>query len=497
MSGVPKLLSVPRNEYEDVLGQRLPLNTRDPVTIDLSGFSPEISDVVGQDYIYDRLILFDTEQLLAEPTGTSSAREQVRQDLADDAAFHELVEEYGPIGLTYDVDVEDGLSLEVRYDPEYSSTRFAEASELYRGVTSLDAERLQDEEHVAALAEMGEADTSFLEDMFQDPVTTIATDYVARSANGVDTHLFETDDVYAVVVGSADKPFPETDGYWNEQSITNLLEHLQKQELIEPRPSFIRDHMNGLARKTLFKLSKTANDRDDYPEHVARLEQYRQLEDDIPDEYHALQDLLEEDDVSVETDADWVKVRYLHGNRFAGLLDSMHGAHDSPHPVRAWKHSPHQITAAELEAAYDEWGMGYSSAESHVPDGGYGAETIQEFLDETDISGDDGYFLSALINNMEDDEIVLDDMEGVNRIGAYLQDKHIIVESDVGEWPARNMQSGTLEIKGKVDRGGLISPNGGTVYLHRGGRVYHNHDATVYKRIPLTGHVGAPVWRRS
>ncbi|RKY64055.1 MAG: hypothetical protein DRQ08_08450, partial [Candidatus Latescibacterota bacterium] len=104
----------------------------------------------------------------------------------------------------------------------------------------------------------------------------------------------------------------------------------------------------------------------------------------------------------------------------------------------------------------------YALAEEWTRGIDYDVEDIEEFCFELDrirkapyrIAGPGGLYLSALCNNVKDEEVVLriGDMEGrIHLLGYRLpKGKRLIVEGDLGDFAGIGLEGGELIVRGKV-----------------------------------------------
>ena len=86
-------------------------------------------------------------------------------------------------------------------------------------------------------------------------------------------------------------------------------------------------------------------------------------------------------------------------------------------------------------------------------------DRINEFADDEEINRPiwSGVFISAMINELYENEEIHLSSDNLNYLGCYNKNKKIIVEGDCGKWTGSNMKGGEIIVKG--DCGYLIGSN--------------------------------------
>lgn len=494
---VEKVESVPLEAYEEVLGRELSLDNRhETLPIDDTGYSFRAGNELGEDYLGDSIVIFDEEQLDGHDTDSYEVPEFILGALKDHEPFLELLDEYGPIGVTYDIgllsDYRNGIFwVRTRYDPEHSSQAFREEYELRENLTWMNEDDLKDKEYIESLVDAsdGEADTE--KNVFRLPThnSPFARSPSELKINGRDhtTFLFHTEKsrAYTVSIGTQDNPLEdETGGHWQEQTPTRLMEYLLENERITIDEVAILEEKNELAEDTLREFMTACSGRGEAYNHLATLNNL--MEEDLgeytPSEFNALDALRWEQDVSLERAGDWAKLDAITGNTpfYQDLIGALEQAHEDG-TYSIWKHSKYEVSPDEIEDAYNSWNSGRPYSSPNIPFGGYGAETLQEFCETHNLGEFGGRFLSPLINNMLDEKIMLDDMSGVDFIGLRLSDKHVVINGDAGDWVGKEMRNGTIEVRGDAGRMVGTGATGGEIYLHGSGRPFESN-ADIYKK---------------
>lgn len=162
-----------------------------------------------------------------------------------------------------------------------------------------------------------------------------------------------------------------------------------------------------------------------------------------------------------------------------------------------------------IRQAYEVWGSpkvaeaDFGKLEETVAGVEYDADDIYEFCREEELEyASDGWFVSALINRVDEEEIVLPDMTGVECLGKENM-KMITVEGDVGRWVGNCMKDGTIVVEGDAGREftpGIVSRagenmEGGEIYVHgyaesgkrEGGEVYRRNEDGEFEPLEWEG----------
>lgn len=499
-------LPVDRDVYEEALGRSIPIE-QDRVTVDDTGYSRTVGNVLGPDYLDNTLIIFNKSQLQRTTYDTYRVDEIVLEMVDRYEAVEGFLDDYGPIGVTYDIRMltefasMDEFLVQARYDPDHSSDAFSREWELQYDLGTLNQDDLRDADRIASLLDRAESSEEELAREVWWPVWERMADTLLIPGHDSSTFLFHTDAPYAIVFGSEENPFSDrTDGYWKEQTGTDLVEHLQEQELVEIDETEALRVMDQMAGHSLDSIEQEyARDNTRYG-NLQRLLTVFSLdpEDHVTPEFHALAEMMAENDVSLETRADEAKLRAITSQDpfYRNLLHTLAATKDRDH---IWRHGRYEADIDDLKMAYFDWRERRKHGVDRIPEG-YGAETVQEFCDEVPLRGRDGIFLSALINEMVEDEIVLGDMSGVRFIGSRLSDKHVTIDGNAGEWLGAYLEGGVIEVLGDATRMVGTNSTGGEIYLHGGGRPYYDDSqvgATVYRKKKLRSLVSRDDrWKR-
>jgi hypothetical protein len=475
---------IPVDTYEDVLDTDLPLS-QETVPINRRGYAEDVADVLGPDYLGEHAIVFTPDQLAVN--GQVSAFPTSALDaLADTEPIQYAVDRYGPVGLSYDTGIDDDITVTVRYAPEYSSNTFVEAKCVVDHVNSLDMDDAMDADYVntlsAAAAAVDPDDTG----LFQDPIMEIRADRITIERDDRVVALYDLDEIYGVTIGADARPL-DVDGFWQEAEVEDWLSAMQDADRLERHERELAVHTNLLAKTTMQQLQRTYFDPDTLAGQAEALEELRtSIDDAVPDTFDTLQELRTADDLSIDSSADWKKAAFL-STPYDILPDTVVDAREQGKPVTVWRYEDYDTTADQLADAYYDWkrdGLTHRP-ERHVPLGTYGAETVNTFCDQTDLGEKDGIFLTALINNMVDNEIVLDDMSDVEHVGYELAGKQVQVDGGTGSFLGKNMRSGRIEVMGRADPliGG--SSSGGEIWLHTRADIHYQTDgigADIYRK---------------
>jgi hypothetical protein len=150
-----------------------------------------------------------------------------------------------------------------------------------------------------------------------------------------------------------------------------------------------------------------------------------------------------------------------------------------------------------MQQAYETWGQpkvvdaDFEELERLVADVEYDSEDIYGFCERADLEyANDGWFVSALVNQADEEEITLPDMTGVESLGRSNR-KTIVIEGNVGRWVGNRMEEGTIVVQGYAGREfspGIVSRAGEHM---KGGEIYVEGFAESGKR------EGGAVYRRT
>ncbi|HIE03446.1 MAG TPA: hypothetical protein EYP61_01665 [Candidatus Latescibacteria bacterium] len=149
----------------------------------------------------------------------------------------------------------------------------------------------------------------------------------------------------------------------------------------------------------------------------------------------------------------------------------------------------------------------YALAEEWTRGIDYDVEDIEEFCFELDrirkapykIAGPGGLYLSALCNNVKENELVLriGDMEGrIHLLGYRLpKGKRLIVEGDLGDFAGIGLEGGELIVRGKVGNATGAGMKAGRILVegdagHRTGEWMMGGEIRVEGTIASIGQVG-------
>lgn len=507
--GRSALVNVSLDTYEDALDRDIPIDTQDSVVVDHRGYSDRVAEELGADYLDGRSLVFHDEQIDGFSPDSVLFPDPLMYRIAEKERFRDMVDRYGPVALTYDLDLSEDITMTADYDLSCSSSAFETATEIHEELSDLDADALNDVEYTESLVQTvqdGVGPVNLEETMFSEPVASVSTDRLILSGGDHTTYLFTTDanDLYAVAVGTDDNPLRDwVNGYWTENTLTAAMESLYESGDVSPVGWKANTLKETIADATLDRVLDICDVRDSRRYGSAMtLDNLLNitLEETVPDAYHALDELEAADDVSMDTDAELIKVAAIDGQTpfFSQMMSSLRDAYTEDASITAWRHGMYEYDENDLKQAYREWSYSHyaHTAEKYVPDGRYSADAITRFCENTALSDDDGAFLTALINDMADDEIVLESMSQVNQIGREMTGKTVIVDGDVGDWIGYEMRDGVLEIKGNAGKYVGTMSQDGEIYLHGEGEVYEA-DADVYKKQRFRSLVtGRDMWTK-
>lgn len=497
-------VTVAREAYEQAIGRSLDTDSEELV-IDERGYAEEVADVLGEDYLENRVLLFSSEQL--DISGDETVSETLTRKAGENELFRELVQEYGPVALAYDIDVGKELAVNARIDPSCSSQTVADLDSLSRSLSDMRPRELKNYDHVSNLVDAAGSVKEALPyvELFDQPVVTVSSDQAKLQEDGYAAFLFQTGDVYAVTVGTAEEPV-QTEGYWQQTEITTVMEELQEHERIQVDEVAGVIKLELMAEPIIRALEEEYMDEDGVLQHAKQLVNLRSMdvEEKVPEEFDALVSLLGEEDISMDTAAEREKLGAVDGtDAFTeDLIDSMQEAYRAEEPMQAWRHGVYEMGPEDLVEAYNTWQESRfrHSYRQFIPDKSYGADAVTEFCEDVDLAGErDGKFLTNLVAGMADEEVVVGDLSDVDYFGYFLEDKHVIIEGNTGDYLGAFLDNGaTIEVKGETGRRLGIGSKGGEIYLHAGSQEISDVGATVYvKRNGLTDWLfGKDKWTR-
>lgn len=127
--------------------------------------------------------------------------------------------------------------------------------------------------------------------------------------------------------------------------------------------------------------------------------------------------------------------------------------------------------AREIASAYrgmwaHEWAV-YDAAADIAASLDTSPPAIEQFCEDADLSGDDGLFVSALINEDDGDRYALPDMDGVDHVGLR-NESHVRIHGRTGDLAGEEMAGGHLHVAGDTGERTGAGMDGGTIRVDGG-----------------------------
>lgn len=310
------LHTVDAAQYEEALGAEVPVDA-DRVAVDRRGYAPRVAEENGEDYMLNQVFIFGPEQVDAPVV-----REEYSfmDDLLDAVYGNEEIVQYAeseePLMLDVEVTTEDdafyGRALLEDTDVREAIDHAEQVREKLRTVTE---DELMDEERIRELyAEAREVyerfggirDIEFSEEMGRVEVDAFRFDWA--DGTGFAFHDAST------ITYDGDRPdhdsFPVLNvrqrRYTLPDGVGTVLEKLHAQGRVGIDKDGIMERRDEVAAEALDELGVDVE--------VGKLAFYQAMEeheDGMPEEYHILRYLGRDQDFSVETAKDAVKLDYV------------------------------------------------------------------------------------------------------------------------------------------------------------------------------------------
>ncbi|MDY6778533.1 MAG: hypothetical protein SVU32_07750 [Candidatus Nanohaloarchaea archaeon] len=479
--------TVPRHKYEQVLDTDLPDRLDDTVQIDRRGYSPEVAEELGSDYLEGGISIVSEKQLDAECLSQGySTTDQLMDGIEETDNLLDYVETIGP--ATFDIDVTPeagGYAFELALDPRRSATGTEEAFRLADDVERMDYTDLQEEGRSQELLQQhDQVDTErALPGTPGEPPSLTVEGFTVQQDDTTAVFLYKDGD--HVLLQYADDPLLDAAGMnpadWVQEEDVDILGTAHTSGFLSIDDEHLDERLEDRSEAFLDTFRKQTEDQEAY----RTLEEMYALDESIPDEWKALRVLKEERDLKLETDADLVKASCLEGNDKIGriLINMLAGA-ETQDRVETRVFTGEGRSVEELTAAYRQWKhrhhVGFrddrakKTANEILEDRPYNADSIEQFCRNRSFEEDDGYFITAMAEQAPEDEVWLPEMEAVDMVGYMQESSRIVVNGDVGDWPAMKMTGGELVILGDTNggRGAWVGDDmeGGTAYIQGNGR---------------------------
>lgn len=488
------LHAVSTTVYDDQIDDPVEM-TGDTILVDRRGYAPEIAEQLGQDYLSDSILIFDSEQLESHVLSPEfdgsygllkSVDEEILQRSAPDGADYPF-----RLDLTRELDLREGYD---RLDPAFRISavwpedQFTEeykANELKEEINSLDMDQLSDRDQVESLVSASrhaELDRSDIPSLILNRTGT--RDRFRYRDSGTTGYVMNPEQPLLFTINGDTTPFEAYDaGDWATLDLSEGLEELLGRRLLTDNNTL---HAQRRELSYVF-IEQFQQDIDsEYPgrEHaVTRLEEYRDIEDYLPEELLALEELAEDGTLRSDTELLREQLRHMYGIDafYETLLADIQDALDADTPVAARRLHGLDHCIGDIQQAYWDWSGSEHIAERAAKDLEYNAEAVTRFCRNTSLERHDGLFVSALINELEADHVELPDMTDVQYLGWKNDGTRITINGDTGRYLAKEMTDGRIDIHGTARSRIGIEMTGGEVYLHdSSSRTYNSCKGDVY-----------------
>ncbi|MDY6778740.1 MAG: hypothetical protein SVU32_08810, partial [Candidatus Nanohaloarchaea archaeon] len=410
--------------------------------------------------------LFSSAQAHLQPEHPDSYTDFLAEVFEESRELQRLVEEAGPLRLDFEYG-RTPESFEVR--TEIGTLQDADVEEAYNAIGEaldldvVDLKQGEDLSETTASVAAGDTDVDVLaagQELFRTEEKAIR--YQRGDTTG---YLFNPEEPLLVTIGEDDLLFGERKD-WMQDDLDTVIEEFNSGRydgLLLVDQEELRREINKRSEQ-FFRSFVEENVVDDgeYSGYET-LKNFEVIDAKIPSGLEALRALEEHHDFGIESSVDREKLRYLIGSggekvaetfmqRFA---DDIGEAAASGTDISVRRLQGLEESIGDIERKYLDW-MGeyrsYSDAEDVVDDLAYNREALERFCREYQerLEGDDGYFVSALINNLDAEDIELPDMHAVDYIGYRNEGTDIDIDGDAGNKLGYEMKEGRIEVHGSL-----------------------------------------------
>lgn len=247
------------------------------------------------------------------------------------------------------------------------------------------------------------------------------------------------------------------------------------------------------SHEILYEIEERIEDMDAY----ASMDTVYGTATNLPEEWHRLREVYEDDDLRVSDEHDLVKTTVLEPEDQIGELAlSVLDLEQDPEGLRLSKYRKEADTIEQIGEAYRDWkqSLSFERAGHHddtakeralefASDLAYNEESIRAFCENADLSENDGYFITALAEHTPAEEVTVPDMDGVGYLGYRQASTRIIIEGDTGDWLGSYMEGGEIVVKGSTEGNITYEMDGGSIYI-QDGDVDTRRFSNVYESLP-------------
>lgn len=499
------VIDVPANMFEDVTG-----NTTVDDSVQVDALGRPINPPFREHHDTDTLTLYRPEQLDLLPPDRISYADDLITDIRSNDPFMSFLSEHAPVQLTQVIDYDpDGFTVRAMLESTPAQDHH-DIQDTYRQVEHLGRDALRSEDTIEELVES----LHHYEEALTDGVVeagSVTGNHLTYDLDTTTGYLLTPEHPLLVMIGAEQTPWDRDPDQWGEESLGHVLDtfygtasedrvgdhlHITDQ---------VYDAIDERSRDFLWDfVDDSIVDSDNAPHpHYETLENFEDITEHVPDELRALRDLAENEDLSITTAADEIKVQYVNGTGSAlheHLIADIQNAMRTGKDVSLYRHRGLDTCIGDIQEQFQAYTEGGSVSRYVDDDLYYNAEALYRFCEETELRRDDGRFVSALINNLDADTVRLPDMAGVDYLGEDNDGKHITIEGDAGDNLGAGMTDGRIDVHGSLQfwytplyadsdryeelRDAAVSDdiNGGEIYIH--GDCYTNgsrsSDAEVY-----------------
>lgn len=359
-----------------------------------------------------------------------------------------------------------------------------------------------------------------------DEVMTVETPALRYRRDDVRGYLLNPEEPLLITIGGHKLPFGSEED-WGDDDLATVLDEfnsaLYDGVLLKERDE-IRDEIDRRSKRFVEDYLMEHYDQGGPHSFYRTLEDLEQIEEAVPGELQALRDFIEDNDFSMDTDDDRIKLEYLWGGGgreisdgyMQKLADDLARASRQDEEINIRRLKGLETFIGDINRVYREWKKEWSESGFYSPaervvkehDLSYSVDAIEQFAEEEDLANNAGYFLSALINNINADRVELPDMKNVDGIGVYNAGTEIIIDGDAGGALGKKMRSGRIEVDGSLKRERSLGDgeswydtgwagkdmSGGEIYIKGSYKLYSSAEGDVYEwNSPLFGEEG---WKK-
>jgi hypothetical protein len=357
----------------------------------------------------------------------------------------------------------------------------------------------------------------------EETVLTVETPALRFRRDSVRGYLLNPEEPLLITIGGHKFPFGSQED-WGEDDLATVLDEFNSglyDGILMKEQDEIRDEIDRRSRKFVDTYLMEHYDPDGPHRFYRTLEDLEQIDEAVPGELQALRDFIEDNDFSLESEEDRIKLQYFWGDGghaisdeyMQQLADDLEHASRHEEEINVRRLRGLESFIGDIRRTYRDWKKDWEDADFYSPaqrvvrenDLNYNVEAIEQFAREEDLVENAGFFLSALINQIDADHVELPEMEGINGIGVCNSGTEIIIDGDAGDSLGKKMRSGRIEVQGGLKRERSMSDgetwydtgwvgkdmSGGEIYIKGRYELYSSAEGNIYTwESPLIGEDG-------